>query len=48
MIRRKGDHDGSDTWLRIIVAIGETRRFANGRAPVMVLIPGLSVERRHS
>jgi hypothetical protein len=22
-MRRKGDHDGADTWLRIIVAIGE-------------------------
>ena len=24
-IRRKGDHDGADTWLRIIVAIGTLR-----------------------
>jgi hypothetical protein len=23
VMRRKGDHDGADTWLRIIVAIGE-------------------------
>jgi hypothetical protein len=22
-MRRKGDHEGADTWLRIIVAIGE-------------------------
>jgi len=22
-LRRRGDHDGADTWLRIIVAIGE-------------------------
>jgi hypothetical protein len=22
-MRRKGDYDGADTWLRIIVAIGE-------------------------
>jgi hypothetical protein len=22
-MRRKGDHDGADIWLRIIVAIGE-------------------------
>ncbi|MGO8921268.1 MAG: hypothetical protein ACLQJR_35740 [Stellaceae bacterium] len=22
-MRRRGDHDGADTWLRIIVAIGE-------------------------
>jgi hypothetical protein len=22
-MRRKGDHDGADKWLRIIVAIGE-------------------------
>jgi len=24
-MRRKGDYDGADTWLRIIVAIGERR-----------------------
>ena len=25
-MRRKGDNDGADTWLRIIVAIGELRQ----------------------
>ena len=27
-MRRKGDHDGADTWLRVIVAIG-----AHGEPP---------------
>ena len=31
-MRSKGDHDGADTWLRVIVAIGELRHTADGRA----------------
>jgi hypothetical protein len=46
-MRRKGDHDGADTWLRIIVAIGElgSRRQrrgseATGRRYCSNLAPG--------
>ena len=27
-MRRRGDNDGADTWLRIIVAIGDLERLA--------------------
>ncbi|HEV2546752.1 MAG TPA: hypothetical protein VGU20_05405 [Stellaceae bacterium] len=29
-MRRKGDHDGADKWLRIIVAIGDLERQGSG------------------
>jgi hypothetical protein len=47
-MRRKGDHDGADTWLRIIVAIGElgSRRQKRGTELIITLLPARCRSRR--